>query len=70
MQESEKRQTAEPSAGRADETLATATEHVGEAHRLLTRLREKVDDHPDLDRAIERLELALADLNLRTGGML
>jgi hypothetical protein len=48
----------------------SASEHVGEAHELLTRLRQKVHDHPELDAAIERLELALAVLNVRTGGML
>jgi hypothetical protein len=47
-----------------------ATEHVGEAHQLLTRLRQKIHDHPELDLAIERLEEALAVLNVRTGGML
>jgi hypothetical protein len=46
------------------------SEHVGEAHQLLTRLRQKVQDHPELDAAIERLEHALAVLNVRTGGML
>jgi hypothetical protein len=48
----------------------SASEHVGEAHELLTRLRQKVHDHPELDAAIERLELALAVLNVNTGGML
>ena len=63
---------------RTDDTQGTprqtpeqsASEHVGEAHELLTRLRQKVHDHPELDAAIERLELALAVLNVRTGGML
>ena len=44
--------------------------HVTEAHRLLTGLREKLDKHPELERAIEELELALNKLTLNTGGML
>jgi predicted translin family RNA/ssDNA-binding protein len=52
------------------ESQSTATEHIDEAHRLLTRLRQTLNGHPDLDAAIEKLELALADLNVRTGGML
>jgi hypothetical protein len=48
----------------------SASEHVGEAQQLLKRLRQKIQDHPELDAAIERLELALADLNVSTGGML
>ena len=60
----------ERSSQHSDEPLTAATEHVGEAHRLLTRLRQSVNEHPDLDRAIERLELALAELNVRTGGLL
>lgn len=47
-----------------------AAEQVAEAHRRLTVLRAEMDKHPDLDAAIERLELALSILTTKTGGML
>ena len=43
---------------------------VAEAHGLLKRLREQVNAHPDLDLAIEKLEMALSILTTNTGGML
>lgn len=47
-----------------------AAEHVAEAHRRLTAMRNQADKFPDLDAAIERLELALSILTTKTGGML
>jgi hypothetical protein len=47
-----------------------AAEHVAEAHRRLTALRQQLDKYPDLEAAIERLELALSMLTTKTGGML
>lgn len=47
-----------------------AAEHVSEAHRLLQTLRERLDRHPELEQAIEQLEMALARLTVKTGGML
>jgi hypothetical protein len=47
-----------------------AVQHVADAHRRLTSLRQQLDKHPDLEAAIERLEQALAVLTTRTGGML
>jgi hypothetical protein len=47
-----------------------AAQHVADAHRRLTSLRQQLDKHPDLEAAIERLEQALAVLTTRTGGML
>ncbi len=47
-----------------------AVEHVAEAHRILSGLREQVDKHPDLDEAIAKLEMALSILTTNTGGML
>ena len=47
-----------------------AVEHVAEAHRILSGLRQQLDKHPDLDDAIARLELALSVLTTKTGGML
>ena len=47
-----------------------AVEHVAEAHRILSGLRQQLDKHPDLDEAIAKLEMALSVLTTRTGGML
>ncbi|MGA3053522.1 MAG: hypothetical protein ABSD63_04890 [Candidatus Korobacteraceae bacterium] len=47
-----------------------AVEHVAEAHRILSGLRQQLDKHPDLDKAIAKLEMALSVLTTRTGGML
>jgi hypothetical protein len=44
--------------------------HITEAHGILKRLRDRLDEHPELEQAIEELELALNKLTLRTGGML
>ena len=47
-----------------------AAEHVAEAHRILSGLRQQLDKHPDLDEAIAKLEMALSVLTTKTGGML
>ncbi len=47
-----------------------AADHVAEAHRRLSILRQQLDVHPDLEAAIERLEMALSILTTKTGGML
>ncbi|WP_187148823.1 hypothetical protein [Candidatus Korobacter versatilis] len=46
-----------------------ASANVAEAQSLLKSLREQVA-HPDLDVAIEKLEMALSILTTKTGGML
>ena len=51
-------------------TNPQAAEYVAEAHRRLTRMRKELNKHPDLEAAIERLEMALSILTTRTGGML
>jgi len=47
-----------------------AAEYVADAHRRLTTLRQELNKHPDLEAAIERLEMALSLLTTRSGGML
>ena len=47
-----------------------AAEYIADAHRRLTSMRADLNMHPDLDAAIERLELALSILTTKTGGML
>ncbi|HLI64260.1 MAG TPA: hypothetical protein VKV05_12745 [Terriglobales bacterium] len=43
---------------------------MAEAHRLLSGLQQRLDKHPDLERAIASLEMALSILTTKTGGML
>jgi len=47
-----------------------AAQHVAEAHRILSGLRGRLDEHPDLEKAISSLELALSILTTKTAGML
>ena len=47
-----------------------AAEHVAAAHQLLKALQEKVGEHPEIGQAVNKLEMALAILGVRTGGML
>jgi predicted component of type VI protein secretion system len=58
-----------PESTRKDPQLS-AIEHIAEARSILTRLRDRMEEHPELEQAIEELELALSKLTLRTGGML
>jgi hypothetical protein len=47
-----------------------AAEQVADAHELLKTLRERLGQHPELDEAITKLELALSALTIQTGGLL
>jgi predicted translin family RNA/ssDNA-binding protein len=47
-----------------------AAQHVAEAHSLLKSLRGKLDRHPELEEAIEKLEMALSVLTIKSGAML
>jgi hypothetical protein len=47
-----------------------AVQNVREATKLLHSLRAELDQHPQLEEAIIKLELALENLTLQTGGML
>jgi len=53
-----------------DDRQAIAAQNVAEARRLLDSLRQELDEHPKLEEAIVKLELALEKLTLNTGGML
>jgi hypothetical protein len=52
-----------------ENSTQNAEMHVAEAQGILKRLRE-MNAHPDLDLAIEKLEMALSILTTNTGGML
>jgi hypothetical protein len=47
-----------------------AAENVASAHKILKALQEKLGDHPEIGAAITKLEMALNDLAVQTGGML
>jgi hypothetical protein len=56
----------------SDQTPASEpAKHVAHAYQLLKALSEKLslERHPELQEAITRLELALNDLTINTGGM-
>lgn len=53
-----------------DDRHEEAVKNVAEAHRLLDTLRSQIDRHPELEAAIVKLELALENLTIKTGGML
>ena len=47
-----------------------AAHHVAEAHRILRAMQLRLEKHPDLEQAIDNLEMALSILANKTGGML
>lgn len=51
-------------------TPPTAAEQIADARELLKSLREKLGEHPELEEAILKLEVALSALTLQTGGLL
>ena len=58
--------------GNSDQTqTAKSVQHISHAYELLKKLSEKfgLEKHPELQEAITKLELALNDLTVNTGGM-
>ena len=57
-----------------DRKHTEAVQHIGEAHRILNKLREEADKHPApreaVVEAMQKLERALAILSVKTGGWL
>ena len=53
---------------------AEAVQHIAEAHRILHKLRQEADKHPApreaIVEAMQKLEMALAILSVKTGGWL
>jgi len=47
-----------------------AAEHISEAQRLLKSMQKQLGQHPELEEAINKLEMALSALTLQTGGLL
>ena len=61
----------EPTPGKPGDDPTPAVQHVANAHQLLKGLSQKfgLGQHPELQEAITKLELALNDLTVNTGGM-
>jgi predicted translin family RNA/ssDNA-binding protein len=55
---------------KSDTGQSKAVEQLAEAHSLLTTLRKKLGEHPELEEAIQKLEFALSVLTIESGGML
>jgi hypothetical protein len=54
----------------SESDVQRAAEHVAGAHKLLKALQQKLGEHPEIGQAVNKLESALALLDLQTGGML
>jgi hypothetical protein len=44
--------------------------HIKSAHQILRALQDKIGQHPEIGAAITKLEMALNDLAIQTGGLL
>jgi hypothetical protein len=44
--------------------------HIRSAQQILKALQEKIGEHPEIGAAITKLEMALNDLAIQTGGLL
>ena len=49
---------------------SSAATHISSAQQILKALQSKIGEHPELGAAITKLEMALNDLAIQTGGML
>ena len=47
-----------------------AEAHIKSAREILKALQEKIGEHPEIGAAITKLEMALNDLAVQTGGLL
>jgi hypothetical protein len=45
-------------------------QEVAGAHHLLKMLQERIGDHPELEAALMKLEIALGALTVKSGGLL
>lgn len=50
--------------------ITTPEEHISGAQGSLKSLRQRIGEHPELEDAITRLEMALSILTVNSGGML
>jgi hypothetical protein len=61
--ESERKRNPEPN-------TVNAEAHIKSAHKILKELQKKIGEHPEIGAAITKLEMALNDLAIQTGGVL
>ena len=61
---------AKQSSGGQEQNHEQAVQHITEAAKILRALRRDLDKNPEIEAAIQKLELALAILAVKTGGML
>ena len=54
----------------SESNQAKAEVHIKSAHQILKALQEKIGEHPEIGAAITKLEMALNDLAIQTGGVL
>jgi hypothetical protein len=59
-----------PSEPKPKQDPVQAAKHVASAHQILKDLQQRVGDHPELGEAITKLEMALNNLAIQTGGLL
>jgi hypothetical protein len=59
-----------PNKANLEPNPADAEAHIRSAHQILKALQEKIGEHPEIGAAITRLEMALNDLAIQTGGLL
>ena len=59
-----------PNEPRPEKGSSHAAAHIASAQQILKALQEKIGEHPELGAAITKLEMALNDLAIQTGGML
>ena len=59
-----------PTKPKPEQDPVQAAEHVASARQILKDLQDKVGHHPELGEAITKLEMALNNLAVQTGGLL
>jgi hypothetical protein len=59
-----------PNKPNPDHQSTEAEAQIRSAHQILKALQEKIGEHPEIGAAITKLEMALNDLAIQTGGLL
>jgi hypothetical protein len=59
-----------PNKPNPDHRSTEAEAHIRSAHQMPKALQEKIGVHPEIGAAITKLEMALNDLAIQTGGLL
>ena len=61
---------AKESEHKPEQSTRQAAAHIANARQILKALQEKIGEHPEIGAAITKLEMALNDLAVQTGGVL